>query len=72
MRANVQGKVLLECIVKTDGTVGDVQVIRSLDPTFGLDQEAVKAAKQWRFAPGTRQDEPVAVVIAIELSFTLR
>src|SRR5207248_2979539 len=59
MRAKVQGTVLLECVVKPDGTVGDVQVIRSLDPTFGLDQQAVVAARQWRFAPGTRMGEPV-------------
>jgi TonB family protein len=72
MRAKVQGIVMLECIVKPDGSVGDVQVIRSLDSTFGLDQEAIKAAKQWRFAPGTRLGEPVPVLISIELTFTLR
>jgi TonB family protein len=64
--------VLLECIVRPDGTVSDVQVLRSLDPVFGLDQEAVKAAAQWRFAPGTRFGEPVPVLITIELQFTLR
>jgi hypothetical protein len=47
-------------------------VLRSLDPVFGLDQEAVKAAGQWRFAPGTRFGEPVPVLITIELQFTLR
>jgi TonB family protein len=72
MRAKVQGTVLLECVVRPDGSVGDVQVARSLDPTFGLDQEAIKAAKQWRFAPGTRFGEPVSVLITIELTFTLR
>jgi protein TonB len=72
MRAKVQGIVVLECVVRTDGSVGDVQVIRSLDSTFGLDQEAVKAAKNWRFAPGTRMGEPVPVLISIELTFTLR
>ena len=72
MRAKVQGTVLLECVVRPDGSVGDVQVVRSLDPTFGLDQEAIKAAKQWRFAPGTRLGEPVPVLITIELTFTLR
>ena len=72
MRAKVQGTVLLECVVKPDGTVGDVQVIRSLDSTFGLDQQAVLAAKSWRFAPGTRMGEPVPVLITIELTFTLR
>jgi TonB family protein len=72
MRAKVQGTVLLECVVRTDGSVTDVQVVRSLDSTFGLDQEAVKAAGQWRFQPGTRMGEPVAVLVTIELIFTLR
>ncbi len=72
MRAKVQGVVWLRCIVLPDGTVGRVEVVRSLDSTFGLDQEAVKAARQWRFIPGTRQGEPVAVRITIELTFTLR
>ncbi len=72
MRAKVQGVVWLRCIVLPDGTVGRVEVVRSLDSTFGLDQEAVKAARQWRFMPGTRLGEPVAVRITIELTFTLR
>jgi periplasmic protein TonB len=72
MRAKVQGTVLLECVVNPDGTVGGVEIVKSLDRTFGLDQEAVKAAKQWRFAPGTRFGEPVAVLVTIELTFTLR
>jgi TonB family protein len=72
MRAKVQGTVLLECVVLPDGTVGSIEVVRSLDATFGLDQEAIKAAKQWRFRPGTRFGEPVAVLVTIELTFTLR
>jgi periplasmic protein TonB len=72
MRAKVQGTVLLECVVRPDGSVGDVQIVRSLDPTFGLDQQAVAAARKWRFAPGTRLGEPVPVLITIELTFTLR
>lgn len=72
MRAKVQGVVLLECVVLPDGSVGNIEVKRSLDRSFGLDQEAIKAARQWRFAPGTRFGEPVAVLVTIELSFTLR
>ena len=72
MRAKVQGTVLLECVVLPDGSVGRVDVVKSLDSTFGLDQEAVKAARQWRFQPGTRFGEPVAVLVTIELTFTLR
>lgn len=72
MRAKVQGTVWLECIVMPDGTVGNVEIVRSLDSSFGLDQEAVKAARQWRFRPGTRLGEPVPVRVTIELTFTLR
>lgn len=72
MRAKVQGTVLLQCVVRPDGSVTDVTVVRSLDSVFGLDQEAIKAARQWRFAPGTRMGQAVAVQITIELMFTLR
>jgi TonB family protein len=72
MRARVQGVAVVSCIVRPDGTVSDVEVIRSLDSTFGLDGEAVKAARRWRFKPGTLRGEPVAVRIVIEMSFTLR
>jgi TonB family protein len=72
MRAKVQGTVVLECVVKADGTIGDVQIVRSLDPTFGLDQEAIKAAKQWRFKPSMRLGEPVPVLVRLELEFTIR
>ena len=72
MRAKVQGVVLVEAVVLPDGSVGDVTVIRSLDKVFGLDEEAMKAARRWRFLPGTRFGEPVAVLVTIELTFTLR
>jgi TonB family protein len=72
MRAKIQGTVIVECIVLPDGTVGQVTVIKSLDPVFGLDQEAIKAAKQWRFKPGKKGGQPVPVFISIELMFTLR
>jgi TonB family protein len=71
MRAKIQGSVVLECIVKTDGTVGDVRVIRSLDANYGLDQEAIRAAKQWVFAAGSRNGEPVPVMVSIELTFVI-
>ena len=72
MRAKVQGEVWLEAVVLPDGTVGDVRVVRSLDRNFGLDEEAIRAAKQWRFIPGTRFGEPVAVLVTLAISFTLR
>jgi TonB family protein len=70
--ARIQGNVVLECVVLADGTIGGVSVTRSLDNVFGLDQEAVKAAKQWLFKPGTKDGKPVAVRVSIELTFTLK
>jgi periplasmic protein TonB len=72
MRAKVQGTVWLECVVTRDGSVSDIRIVRSLDGVFGLDQEAVKAARQWKFVPGVKDGEPVPVLITIELTFTLR
>ena len=72
MRAKVQGIVRLEGVVMAYGSVGDVKITRSLDGVFGLDQEAIKAAKQFRFVPGTRFGEPVAVLVSFEIEFTLR
>jgi TonB family protein len=66
----VQGSVEVEAIVESDGTVGDVTVTKSLDPQ--LDEEAVKATKQWRFRPGTKDNTPVDVLVQIELTFTLK
>jgi TonB family protein len=72
MRAKIQGTAVLDCVVTAEGTVGECQIVRSLDSSFGLDQKAVEAAKQWRFVPGKRMGQPVPVLVTIELTFTLR
>jgi len=72
MRARVQGTVWLDVVVLPDGSVGDITVLKSLDAVFGLDDQAITAASQWLFAPGTRFGEPVAVLVTLELFFNLR
>jgi TonB family protein len=72
LQAKIEGVVLLEAVVQPDGTVSDVRIVRSLDPHFGLDREAVKAAKKWWFIPGKRQGVPVPVIVTIELTFKLK
>jgi len=59
-------------VVLPDGSVGTARIIRSLDSTFGLDQEAVRTVKLWRFTPGTLAGRAVPVLVEIELTFTLR
>ena len=72
MRARIQGAFLVRAIVQPDGTVRDVQILRSLDPAFGLDQAAVRAATQWRFRPAMIAGRPVPLAVTIELVFSLR
>ena len=72
LQARVQGFVELRAVVHADGTVGDVWITRSLDRTFGIDDEAVRTIKLWRFAPATRNGRPITIVVPIELRFTIR
>lgn len=70
--ARIEGVVVLEAIVLPDGTVrDDVKVTRSLDTKYGLDEQAIKATKQWTFKPATRDGRPVPCPVAIEQSFYL-
>ena len=76
MLARVEGSILLEVVVLPDGTVGEVRIVRSFDPRsgqdFGLDQAAVTAVRQWQFRPGRRFGQPVAVLVRLTVTFTLR
>ena len=68
----IQGVVWIEAVVLPDGTVGEANVTRSLDKVYGLDREALKAARKWRFIPGRNLGKPVPVLVTIELTFTLK
>jgi protein TonB len=70
--AAIQGKVELDIVVLEDGTVGDVKVTKSLDAEHGLDEQAVKAIKQWLFEPGQKDSKPVPVRVTVEMTFTLK
>lgn len=72
MSAKIAGSLEMEVVVGTDGTVRDVRIKRSLDREFGLDDEAVRSVKLWRFSPGTKDGVAVPVLIAVEMSFSLR
>jgi protein TonB len=72
MQAHVHGLVELDAVVLPDGRVGSVRIARSLDSRFGLDERAVEAVKAWRFRPALLAGQPVAVLVRIELTFTLR
>ena len=71
-QAGFRGVVSVECVVRQDGTVGQVRVVQAPDKGYGLDVEAVLAARLHLFEPGTRDGKPVPVVVRLTFSFTPR
>jgi TonB family protein len=69
-RRGLEGEVVLEIVVQRNGTVGDVTVKRRLGG--GLEERAVHAVRQWRFAPATLRGAPVDVVVEVAVEFRLR
>jgi TonB family protein len=72
MRAKVQGSIILDVVVEPDGTVSKVRVVTSLDKEYGLDDEAVRTVKKWRFEPGKRDGVAVPVLVDVEMTFSMR
>jgi TonB family protein len=70
-RAEIEGIVEMDAVVLEDGTVGDVVVTKSLDQKYGLDDEALKAMKKWRFKPATKDGKAVTVHVFVEMAFKL-
>jgi TonB family protein len=69
-KARVEGLVLIQAVVRRDGSVDSFKVIRGLG--YGLDESAISTiATRWRFKPGTLNGVPVDVQANIEVSFRL-
>ncbi len=68
-KAKWQGAVLLSLIVDATGHTTAIRVVRPLG--MGLDEKAIEAVKLWRFKPGMRGAQPVAIQAQIEVTFRL-
>lgn len=69
-RRSIEGEVLLEIVVRRDGSVGDVRLINGLPS--GLNDRAVAAVRQWRFSPAHRLGQAVDVIVQVAVQFKLR
>jgi periplasmic protein TonB len=69
-RRGLAGDVVLEIVVRSDGSVGDIKVLQGLGA--GLDQRAADAVRQWRFSPARRFGTPVDVIVEVAVEFKLR
>jgi len=67
IKGHVQGEVVLYAIIRKDGSVDSIQIVRGLDPQ--LDRNAIDAFKQWTFQPATRARVPVDSQVVIHVPF---
>jgi TonB family protein len=66
----IEGLILIQVLVRKDGTVGDAKVLKGLG--YGLDESAISTiTKVWRFEPGTVNGQPVDIQATVEVSFRL-
>lgn len=73
LKVKIQGYVILEAILRRDGTVDDVKVLRGLGKgKFGFEDAAIAALKQWQFLPGKVNDRPADVRMTLKIDFVLQ
>jgi TonB family protein len=68
MRAHIEGTVTLYAVIHSDGSVGDVRVLRGVNQR--LDENARAALAQWRFQPATKNGEAVALEAVVIIPFS--
>jgi TonB family protein len=67
--ARLQGTVVVQVVIGTDGLAHDARILRGLG--LGLDEDAIEAISQWQFKPGTKDGQPVKVAATIEVNYRL-
>ena len=68
LTARVQGVVILETIIGTDGSIENARVLR---PVPMLSDAALAAVSQWRFSSSELNGSPIAVIMTVTVNFTL-
>jgi protein TonB len=68
--AQLEGDVILQVVVGTDGQVSGVTVVKSVHPL--LDDAAKKAVLRYQYRPGQRNGVPEPTTIRIAVSFRMR
>ena len=67
----IQGKVVCTFVVNVDGSISDVKVIKSVDPS--LDKEAIRVLKSMpKWVPGKQKGKVVKVKYTLPVTFRLK
>jgi len=68
-RNKIQGTVVLEFIVRSDGSTSNIKVSKSDNP--GFEEPAIRAVRRWRFEPGQKDGKAVNTRVRIPIPFTI-
>jgi protein TonB len=71
-RSRVESRVILEAVIRSDGTVAEVTVLQCTRPGLGFEEEAIEAIRQWRYEPGRQNGVPVDVYFTVVVEFVLQ
>jgi TonB family protein len=66
-----EANVILQAVIHYDGSVSDVQALRTNEPDLGFEEAAIEAVSQWRYEPALYKGVPVDVYFTIFVEFTL-
>jgi protein TonB len=66
---NIEGEVILYAVIRRDGAVDSIQLVKGIDPQ--LDNNAMRALAQWKFRPAERNGEPVDLEAIVHIPFHL-
>jgi TonB family protein len=69
IKERVAGEVILYAVIRRDGSVDSIQLVRGIDEQ--LDANAIRALRQWKFRPGTKQGTPVELEAIVHIPFRL-
>jgi protein TonB len=67
---SMEGFVVVEFIVRPDGSVSDIDVTES-QPGDLFTDAAVRAVSRWRFTPGSKQGQAVSTRVRQKITFSL-
>lgn len=70
--AGITGTVVVQFLVKKNGDIGEVKVLKATPPNLGFEEAAIKAVKTWKMKPAISNGQPVAIWVTQPIRFKLQ
>lgn len=70
-RADLEGDVALQAVVQSDGSVGEIRVLRCSRPGVGFEEAAIDAVSRWRYSPALQDGRAVDVLMTVYVTFEI-